>query len=82
MLFANTSFRRDSGLITSRFTSSDAPDFPKCGCKGSNFYPFQQIFDTDYMDFMEFFLFFLKNLPYNPYNPCFFCNFAPVFIIK
>ena len=25
-------------------TSSNAPDFPKCGCKGTTFSPFQQIF--------------------------------------
>ena len=36
MLFAKTSFRRVSDLITSQFTSSDASDFPKCGCKGTN----------------------------------------------
>ena len=44
MLFANTSFRRDTCLITSWFTSSNAPDFPKCGCKGTTFLDKNQIF--------------------------------------
>ena len=38
MLFAKTSFRRVSSLITDEFTSSDASDFPKCGCKGTNIF--------------------------------------------
>ena len=44
MLFAKTSFRRVPGLITDEFTSSDASDFPKCGCKGTNILNKNKIF--------------------------------------
>ena len=44
MLFANTSFGRFYLPNHGRFTSSDAPDFPKCGCKGNTFLSFHQIF--------------------------------------
>ena len=44
MLFAKTSFRRVPGLITDEFTSSDASDFPKCGCKGTTFFRYCKLF--------------------------------------
>ena len=44
MLFANTFFGRFIQPNHGRFTSSNASDFPKCGCKGNTFFIFHQIF--------------------------------------
>ena len=44
MLFANTSFRRSKLPNHGLLTSSNAPDFPKCGCKGTNNLNKNQIF--------------------------------------
>jgi len=44
MLFANTFFGRFIQPNHGRFTSSNASDFPKCGCKGTTFFRYCKLF--------------------------------------